>query len=116
MRPLAHVATEADDDVSVAAIEGEVDASNVEGIGVQLRALLTNHSHALVVDLRETHYLDSAGLNLLFALVAELDHRQQRLHVVVDPASHVARTLQLVNLAAVAAVHPTRAEALADAR
>jgi anti-anti-sigma factor len=93
MRPLARVLVERGDDVSIAAVEGEVDVSNVAGVGGRLRELVTNRSTALVVDLTDTTYLESAGINLLFALAAELDHRQQRLRLVVAPSSQIARVM-----------------------
>ena len=81
MSPLARVIDEHVDTVAVAAIDGEIDSSNVAEIGRRLRETLTNQSMALVVDLARTSYLDSAGINLLFALGAELRKRQQRLHL-----------------------------------
>ena len=74
---LARMVEEWHDEVPVARVEGEVDASNVHEMGERLRSLLTNRSIALVVDLTATTYLDSAGLNLLFALGEELRGRQQ---------------------------------------
>jgi len=99
-------------EVSLASVAGEVDASNADEVGVRLRALLTNHHRALVIDLSETTYLDSAGLNLLFALADELDHRQQRLHLVVPDGSPIARMVVLVGLDTVVPLHLTRDAAL----
>jgi anti-sigma B factor antagonist len=110
--PLARVHDEQGEDVVVAAIEGEIDASNAIEIGARLRALVTNQSSALVVDLSDTTYLDSAGLNLLFELAAELEHRQLRLRVVVPPSSPIVRTMRLVGMEGVIPTHATRAEAL----
>jgi anti-sigma B factor antagonist len=111
---LARVAEERGDDVSVAAIEGEIDASNAGEVGARLRALLTNRSTLLVVDLSATAYLDSAGINLLFELSAELEHRQQQLRLVVAPASPIARVVAISGLDVAIPTHPTRAAALAD--
>jgi anti-anti-sigma factor len=113
MSSLAHVSATPGGAVSVASIAGEVDASNVAEIGERLRALLTNRSMTLVVDLTETTYLDSAGINLLFALASELEHRQQRLRLVIASGSQIERLTTMVNLGAVTAIHPTRSDALA---
>ena len=83
MSPLARVVDEHVGELAVAAVAGEVDASNARDLGERLRAALTNRSLALIVDLAETTYLDSAGITLLFALDAELRERRQRLHLVV---------------------------------
>lgn len=100
------------DGVGVALVEGEVDASNAATVAERLRRVLTNHSLALVVDLTPTTYLDSAGVNVLFELAAALEHRQQRLHVVVAAGSPIARVLEIVRLERAAAIHPTREAAL----
>ena len=46
---------------------------------------------ALVVDLSATTYLDSAGINLLFAARRRPAQRQQRLHLVCRPAARRSR-------------------------
>jgi anti-anti-sigma factor len=112
---LARVVEEWHDEVPVARVEGEVDASNVQEMGDRLRSLLTNRSLALVVDLTATTYLDSAGLNLLFALGEELRGRQQRLSLVVAEGSPIIRMVALVGLDKAVPVHATLAEALAHA-
>jgi anti-anti-sigma factor len=112
MSLLARVVEERSQDVSIATIEGEVDASNVRELGERLRALLTNRSTALVVDLTHTSYLDSAGINMLFALAGELTDRQQRLRLVVPPGTPILRMLTIAGLIGAIATHETRADAL----
>jgi anti-anti-sigma factor len=115
MTPIARVLEEHEDDVAIAIVEGEIDASNSAEIGRRLRALLTNRSMALVVDLTPTTYLDSAGINLLFELGAELRERQQQLHVVVPPAAPIARAIAITGLDSAVPTHATREAALARA-
>jgi anti-sigma B factor antagonist len=111
--PLAQVRVEWRDGVPVAAVDGEVDASNAPELGAELRELVTNRSMLLVVDLGPTQYLDSAGINLLFSLSEELRSHQVVLRVVVDPDSPVARMLALTGLDRTTSTHPTVAGALA---
>lgn len=113
MSLLARVVEERDEDVSVAAVEGEIDASNASEIAERLRTLLTNRSSVLVVDLTATTYIDSAGINLLFELASGLQHRQQELRLVVAPGSPIARMAAIAGLEAAVPMHPTRAAALA---
>ncbi|HEU4703976.1 MAG TPA: STAS domain-containing protein [Conexibacter sp.] len=113
MSLLVRVVEEQRDDVSIAAIEGEVDASNVYEVGERLRTLLTNRSTALVVDLTETSYLDSAGINLLFELAGELTDRQQRLLLVVPASTPVLRMLTIAGLVGTVPTYETRDGALA---
>jgi anti-anti-sigma factor len=113
---LARVVADGDGEIPIAAIEGEIDASNTVEIGEAIHALLSNRTTALVLDLAPTRYLDSAGINLLFELGAELRDRQQQLHLVVAAGSPIARMVEISGLAATERTHPTRAEALAGAR
>jgi anti-anti-sigma factor len=112
---LARVTEEQHDDLPVAVVEGEIDASNSREIGERLRRLLTNRSTALVIDLTETTYMDSAGIHLLFGLAAELTDRQQRLALVVPPDSQLVRVVTITGLDQAVDVHATRADALARA-
>ena len=114
MSTLARLEDEWHDEVPVAKLHGEVDASNVKEIGDRLRALLSNRSVAMVVDLSQTTYLDSAGINLLFSLGEEMRGRQQRLGLVVADTSPIARMIVLTGLDQALPVRPSLADALAD--
>jgi anti-sigma B factor antagonist len=113
MSTLARLEDEWHDEVPVARLHGEVDASNVKEIGDRLRSLLSNRSVAMVVDLSQTTYLDSAGINLLFALGEEMRGRQQRLGLVVTDASPISRMIALTGLSQAVPVHETLPAALA---
>jgi len=108
VRALARLTEDNDGEIAVAAIAGEIDASNVGDLNARLRGMLTNRSEVLVVDLIGTTYIDSAGINLLFELADELRQRQQRLFLAVAEQSPVARMLGITGIDAVVPVHPTR--------
>jgi anti-sigma B factor antagonist len=112
---LAHITDERRGGLAVAHVEGEIDASNVKWAETRLRALLTNQSDGLVVDLSPTTYLDSAGIALWFALAADLRQHQQQLHLVVVDRSSIARMVSLTGLDAAVPTHPTLETALAAA-
>jgi anti-anti-sigma factor len=112
MNPLARVEVEWHGDTPVAAVDGEVDASNVSDVAAALRQLVTNRSNELVVDLSPTSYLDSAGINLLFAIGDELRSRQLTMRIVIAAASPVARMLAITGLNRVYPSYPTVADAL----
>ena len=115
MSPLARVIDEHVGDLAVAAVDGEIDASNALDLADRLRASLTNRSLALVVDLEGTSYVDSAGINLLFGLEMELRQRRQQLHLIVPNESPVLRILAIAAVPRLIAIHPTRETALAAA-
>ena len=100
---------------TVAALAGEIDAANARPLAAELRAPLTNRSAGLIVDLTGLRYLDSAGINLLFALGDELRSRQQTLRLVVGATTPVARMLAITGLDRVQPTHHTVADALAAA-
>ena len=112
MSTLAKIEDEWHDEIPVARLQGEVDASNVQEMDDRLRGLLSNRSVALVVDLSGTTYLDSAGINMLFSLAEELRGRQQRLALVVGERSPIARMIALTGLNQTIPVTATLPEAL----
>ena len=114
MSSLARVEDEWHDDVPVARLSGEIDASNVVDIGTRLRSVVSNHSLALVIDLSDVGYVDSAGLNLMFALGDELRTRQQRLALVVSDGSPIARMFSLTGLDTAVPTYGTLDAALAS--
>jgi anti-anti-sigma factor len=116
MSTLARIEDEWHDEVPVARLQGEVDASNVKEIGDRLRSLMSNRSVALVIDLSATTYLDSAGINLLFSLAEELRGRQQRLALVIAERSPIARMISLTGLDQTVPTHPTLPDALGETR
>jgi anti-sigma B factor antagonist len=109
---LARITDEYHGDVPVVAIAGEIDASNAEEVAERLRAALSNRSETLVVDLSDTTYIDSAGLNVLFELSTALGERQQELHLIVGQPSPIARMVTIIGLDAAVRTHPTRTAAL----
>lgn len=112
MSPLIRVVDEQVGDVTVVAIDGEIDASNARELGDRLRSALTNRSHELVADLAETTYIDSAGINMLFALDLDLRQRRQRLQLVIHPESPIARMAGITGLDRAVTTHPARDAAL----
>jgi len=110
---LAHLEDEWHEGTAIARLDGEIDASNVDDIGDRLRALISNRSFALVVDLSGIAYVDSAGINLLFALGEEMRGHQQELAIVVRSGSPIARMISLTGLDRAVSTHATLEEALA---
>ena len=113
---IARIDEEWHGDVPVATVHGEVDASNAREFGERLHSLVTNRILAMVVDLSGTTYLDSAGINLLFSLGADLHARQQRLAVVVRSGSPVERMIEITGLGETVLVCPALPAALASLR
>ncbi len=113
MSTIIHVREERHDQTAVAILDGELDAAGVGVVAATLRRLVENQALRLVVDLAAVSYLDSAGINLLFAVGEDLRARQQALHIVVLPGSPIERMLSIVGADRVFPVHASLDEALA---
>lgn len=107
MRPeLARLSLERQGNIELAHVAGEVDASNVDDLSEQLLAEVSNQSRALVLDLRETSYIDSSGISLIFDAAARLRNRRQELRLVVTPRSFVGEVLAAVSMEQSVAIDP----------
>lgn len=98
----------------VAGVSGEIDMSNVDDLGGELRRVFGAHPGTAVLDLTAVTYLDSAAVALLDDLAGGL--RARRAVCVVAPRHGIAgRVLALSGLDAVVAVHDTVEDAVAAA-
>jgi len=98
--------------VPVARIQGDIDTGNAPELADALSAAVPNAALGLVLDLRATGYLDSAGVRLLFETVERLGRRQQRLGLVVPRDSLVGDIVEMTDLGSYAGVDSGLAEAL----
>ena len=102
MSQLAEFEFEERGSVLVASITGEVDGSNAADLRLALADRLPSTASALVLDLSNTSYLDSAGIHTLFELGRRLAARRQSLRLVVPSDSPMRRVLELCAVDAVA--------------
>jgi anti-anti-sigma factor len=116
MPDLARLSFETDDGVELASIAGEVDASNVAELSEQLLERVSNDTHAVVIDLTDTSYIDSSGISLIFDASARLRNRRQELRLVVPPGSFVGEVLSAVSMQESVPIDPALAEALEAVR
>jgi anti-anti-sigma factor len=103
------------DGVYVAVLEGEVDISNADGLARQLE-VVPNTALGVVVDLTQTTFLGSSGLELLFRLGARLSAREQRLALAVAEGAPMRRLLELSEITQIAPIAATAAEAVQEIR
>lgn len=89
----------------VVALDGEIDLANADALRARLVDVAEREAPAcLVLDLRAVSYLDSAGVELLFRLGAEVTCA---LSVAVVPDSVPARVLGIVALGDLCQIHPS---------
>ena len=114
--PLGEVRFERDGKAVVAVITGEVDMSNAATIRLEIAEAVTPDDDALVVDLTELDFIDSAGLHSMIELGTVLDERRQHLLLCVPKESQIGRAIEIIGLPRAVRVHADRAEALEAAR
>jgi anti-anti-sigma factor len=114
--PLAQLGFEAIGDVLVGRVEGEIESANADDLRAAIAGRLTNAGAGLVLDLSETTYLDSAGIELLFDLARRLRTHRQGLALVVPDGSPMRRVLDLCDIERVAPVDGTLEAALEGLR
>lgn len=100
MTTLHRLAFEERGSVVLARLGGEVDAANAATVQAEL--LRRAGSGVLVLDLRDTQYLDSAGIAMLESL-----RRTTDLRLVYDRVSIVGRAISIVGFDQVLAVYET---------
>jgi anti-anti-sigma factor len=86
------------DGVMIAVLRGEIDMSNAQDLGVALAEATSNELLGLVLDLSEIHYMDSAGIHLIYRLRESLQSRGQTLTLVIPAESPVNDALRLAGV------------------
>ena len=103
------------DGVPIAHVNEDIDAANAATTQQQLADALGPDASSLIVDLSDTRYLDSAGIDMLLRLGDRLDHRRAKLILVIPDTSQLMRLATIVGLPDAIAVHPTLLAALQQA-
>ena len=114
MTTSAEVAIDRHQDAVVAHLSGEIDMTNSAYVGDELLRSMPNDVPALVLDLAETRYIDSAAIELLFDMSRRLQRRRQELRLVLPAGSPLKRVLTLTDIESAAPLHETLEEALAN--
>jgi anti-anti-sigma factor len=104
------------DGVCVARPREDIDAASARRIRDALAECLDDGTDSLVLDLGETRYIDSAGIDMLFALSELLRERRAHLQLVIPRESNLARLATIVALSSVMPVRETVERALAATR
>lgn len=102
--------------VPVAHLGEDLDAANAAVVHHQLAESLGTDALTLVVDLSDTGYVDSAGIDMLLRLSDRLGQRRAKLILVIPESSQLSRLFALVGLPDAIAIHRSVDDALAEAR
>ena len=97
----------------IARLTGEIDLSNAPSIGQAIARGISHDADALVLDLSELEYLDSAGIQLIYQLLESLRARAQDLVLVLGPDSPASDALRLAGVTSQLRIAQSVDEALA---
>jgi anti-anti-sigma factor len=112
---MSHLKIEQIDGVPVAHVKEDIDAANAAATQQQLADTLGPNVLSLIVDLSETGYVDSAGIDMLLRLSDRLDHGRAQLILVIPETSQLKRLAMIVGLPEAIAIRPSLTTALQDA-
>src|SRR2546427_277398 len=116
MDPLAAVRVILKGDVVVASLEGEVDLSNARDIREDILGSIPNTATGLILDLTNTSYLDSQGIQVLLDVTELLGVRHQRIRLIVPKDALIRQVLSLTSLLSALALDQTMEDALATSQ
>jgi anti-anti-sigma factor len=114
--PMAEIRVEREDETVVAILTGEVDMSNAATVRQQIAGSITPDDDAVIVDLSELSFIDSAGLHSLIELGTVLDERRQKLLLCLPPGSTIRRAIEIIGLPHAVSVYSDRSEAMEAVR
>jgi anti-anti-sigma factor len=97
--------------VPVARPRTDIDAANARPVRDELAAAIGD-AEKLVLDLSDTRYVDSVGIDMLFRLNELLHERRAALVLVIPQSSPLTRLAQIVSLPSAMAIHETVEQAL----
>jgi anti-anti-sigma factor len=113
---MAEIRVEREDETVVAILTGEVDMSNAATVRQQMAGSITPDDDAVIVDLSELSFIDSAGLHSLIELGTVLDERRQKLLLCLPSGSTIRRAIEIIGLPHAVSVYSDRSEAMEAVR
>ena len=102
-----HVAVETEGDRVRLGISGDVDLSNAANVETQLTTAIPNWASAVELDLGEVTYLDSAGLQVVFALTVKLRRLQIDLRILAPEGTPARHAIDMAGMASIAQIGST---------
>ena len=88
-------------------VSGDVDLSNAADIEAELTAAIRNRATGVTLDLGGVTYLDSAGLQVVFALTITLRRLQIDMRILAPEGSPARHAIEMAGMASIAEIEPT---------
>lgn len=88
-------------------ISGDVDLANAADVEEELTTAIRNRATGVTLDLGGVTYLDSAGLQVVFALAVTLRRLQIDMRVVAPEGSPARHAIDMAGMASIAEIEPS---------
>lgn len=112
-RQMITVNSEMQGNVSVIAVGGRVDGFSAPQLEKALDGAVSAKHYKIVVDLKETEFMSSAGMRALLKARMDAQDKKGELRLAA-PSDFILDSLKLVGLDKLFHIYPTRADALAN--
>lgn len=87
-------------------VSGDVDLANASEVEARVTAAIPNHATAVDLDLGGVTYLDSAGLQIVFALTVKLRRLQIDLRIVAPDGTPARHAIDMAGMGSIANIEP----------
>ena len=114
MNQLATVHHEDNDDVTIVAVQGEIDVSNGDDVQSAVLDAVSLHTTRVLLDLTDVVYFDSVGVRLAFEVEHRLTRQGIAFGIIRPPSSYIRKVLDLCGAEHVLPMYDDRALALAS--
>lgn len=104
----AKVESSVEDGAMHIALHGEIDLANAVVVEDEIREAVSHQPNAVLVDLTDLTYVDSAGIRILYRLASRLHALQVALELVVPLDSPTRQLIEISGFESVAALRPGR--------
>ena len=88
-------------------ISGDVDLANAADVESELTTAIRNRATGVTLDLGGVTYLDSAGLQVVFALAVTLRRLQIDMRVVAPEGSPARHAIEMAGMASIIDIQPS---------
>ena len=88
-------------------ISGDVDLANAADIEADLTDAIRNRATGVTLDLTGVTYLDSAGLQVVFALTVSLRRLQIDIRVIAPEGSPALHAIEMAGMASIVEIEPS---------
>jgi anti-anti-sigma factor len=88
-------------------VSGDVDLANAADIEAQLTKAIRNRATGVTLDLSEVTYLDSAGLQVVFALTVSLRRLQIDIRVIAPEGTAARHAIDMAGMASITETEPS---------